>query len=216
MKRLFALLLVFAILFAGCTNEKQTLKKENEQLKSRVSELEKNVDSGKRETTSSSGKMPDNLTINYMENTDNKRFVEKKSNILGLPVEGAIRLNEIGEKTVIDVLDTASVDNVIWLYIAIPVYDSPSNCKGWIKESDTVKYTKEKINSVLGDIKIRTGEYEYETYDFAGVRTVKPYKAQEGEHGRIDDKQDGYVRLMCPGGKVVWMKESSIIYPSVE
>jgi hypothetical protein len=46
---------------------------------------------------------------------------------------------------------------VIWLYISIPVYDAPMNYKGWIKESDTVLYTKDKINSVQGDVKVKKG-----------------------------------------------------------
>lgn len=216
MKRLFAFLLIFAVLFSGCTNENQVLKNENNELKSRIAEMEKSSESASTMLSVSTSDTPDNLTINYIENQDKKRFVEKKCDLLGLPEKEAIKLNVIGENTVVDVLDTASVNNIIWLYVSIPVYDSPSNYKGWIKQSDTVKYTKEKVKYVQGDIKIKTGEYEYETYDFNGIRTVKPYKAQEGERGRIDGKQDGYVRLLCPGGKVVWVEESSIIYPSVE
>jgi hypothetical protein len=54
-----------------------------------------------------------------------------------------IKFRSILENTVVDVLDTADVKNVIWLYVSIPVYDTPINYKGWIKETDTVRYSKE-------------------------------------------------------------------------
>lgn len=39
---------------------------------------------------------------------------------------------------ILDVLDAAQPDREeLWLEVQIPVYDSPANCKGWIKEKDT-------------------------------------------------------------------------------
>lgn len=133
-----------------------------------------------------------------------------------MPTISTIKLNSIWENTVVTVLDTANVNNVIWLYISFTVYDSPSNYKGWIKESDTVSYTIDKISSVLSDIKVKIGEPVYETEDFADIKSIKPIIATDNDYGRIIEKKDEYLKLSCAGGRSIWVKYSSAIYPAVD
>ena len=30
------------------------------------------------------------------------------------------------------------------------------------------------------------------------------------------DKRDGFIRINCSGGKTIWVKDTSIIYPNVD
>jgi outer membrane murein-binding lipoprotein Lpp len=217
-KKIFILFIIFVVLLSGCSNESQSIKSENEQLIIKISQLEKELsdkNSKISELQNSQNNAIKNIMINYIENRSSKMFVEKKCDLLALPIENTIKLNPIDENTVVNVLDTAEVNNAIWLYVSIPVYDTPSNYKGWIKETNSVLYTKEIMNKVQGDVKVTEGEDVYETSNFEDIKIVIPYKANK-ERGRIVEKKNGYVRINCPGGKTIWVKDTSIIYPDVD
>lgn len=217
MKKICIVLLTAAILLSGCSSTSQTLKNENGKLKSKVTQLQKELNSDKSEKDKKAeNNQNKKISINYVENKDKKRFVEKQCELLGLPMNDSIKLRPIEKNTVITVLDTADVENIRWLYVSIPVYDTPSNCKGWIKESDTAAYTKDRISSVQYGVEIKEGENEYETDNFEGIKTTKPSKAVKGDRGYIIEKKEGYVKIGCPGGKIVWLLETSIIYPDVD
>lgn len=214
MKKTIAIFIVLSVIFiSGCSDQTQTINNEIIQLKSRVEQLEKDLDDKNKQITELQNKDLDSLTINYIENSTAKRFVEKQCDLLGLPSINSIKLNQINENTVVTILDTANVANNIWFYVEIPVYDSPSNMKGWIKESDTVLYTQDKIASIQSEVKVKEGEAVYEVVDFSNIKSTTPYKAKDYLRGRIEEKRDGYVRLECPGGNTIWVKEASIIYP---
>jgi outer membrane murein-binding lipoprotein Lpp len=216
MKKIIAIFLILlVVLISGCSNPTQTINNENIQLKSRVAQLENDLNDKNNQITELQNINFDPLTINYIENLTTKRFVEKQCDLLGLPIINSVKLNKIYENTVVTILDTVDVVNNIWFYVEIPVYDSPSNMKGWIKESDTVLYTKDKINSVQSDVRIKEGVAVYEVFEFSMIKTTKPYKAEDYLRGRIEEKRDGYARLGCPGGNTIWVKEDSIIYPEV-
>lgn len=155
-----------------------------------------------------------NLTINYIENKYQKVFVENKIDLFALPLDDSIILNTIYENTVVNVIDTAEVNNVIWLYVSIHVYDTSSNYKGWIKESDASLYTKDKINKVQGHVTVKEGEDIFETYNFEDISITEPYKSNN-DGGRIEERKDGFVRIQCAGGKTIWVKEISIVFPEV-
>lgn len=217
-KKNFIIFIVFFVLLSGCSNESQSIKSENEQLIIKISQLEKELsDKNSRisELQNLQNNALKNIMINYIENRSSKMFVEKKCDLLALPIENTIKLNLIDENTVVNVLDTAEVNNIIWLYVLIPVYDTPSNYKGWIKETDSVLYTKEIMNKVQSDVKVIKGEDVYDTSNFEDIKIVIPYKANK-ERGRIVEKKDGYLRINCPGGKTIWVKDTSIIYPDVD
>lgn len=217
MKRIISIMLIaFIVMLVGCSRDSKVVRNENEQFKSKIAQLEKDLNEKNSKLIELQNKELKNLTINYVQNINNKRFVEKQCDLLSLPVDNIIKLNSIEKNTVVTVLDTTNVNNVIWLYISIPVYDSPSNYKGWIKESDSIQYTKDKISKVQSDVKVRKGEAVYEVVEFANIKSATPYKAQDGEHGRIGEKKDGYISLQCSGGKTIWVKEGSVIYPEID
>lgn len=216
MKKTIAIFLILLVtVISGCSNTAQTIKNENVQLENIVAKLEKDLDDKNNQIAELQSKDFDPLTINYIENSTTKRFVEKQCDLWGLPVINSIKLNPIYQNTVVDILDTANVANIIWFYVEIPVYDSPSNMKGWIKESDTVLYTEDKITSVQGDVRVKKGDAVYEVFEFSNIKSTAPYKADNTIRGRIEEKREGYVRLGCPGGNSIWVKEASIIYPSL-
>jgi hypothetical protein len=214
-KTIAIFLILLFTLSSGCSNPSQTINNENIQLKSRVAQLEKDLDDRNNKIAELQNKDFYPLTINYIQNSATKRFVEKQCDLLGLPVINSVKLNLIYKNTVVDILDTADVENNIWFYVEIPVNDSPSNMKGWIKESDTVLYTQDKIKSVQSEVTLKQGEAVYEVPNFSSIKSTTPYKADDYLRGRIEEKRDGYVRLECPGGNTIWVKEASIIYPEV-
>ena len=216
MKKIFsALFFIFILLLCGCSNDSNALRKENVLLKNRVVQLNKDINDRNNKIKELQNRCINDLTITYYTNTEKKIFVEKQINLLALPANNSLFINIIQGNTVVSVLDTASVNNEMWYYVLIPVYDSPINYKGWIKKSDTVPYTKDKINKVQSDVTVKAGDNIYETEDYSSIKSTAPQKSN-GERGRIIEKQGGYLKLMCPGGRNIWIKESSAIYPEVE
>jgi hypothetical protein len=72
------MLIAFIVLLGGCTNDSKAVKNENEQFKSRISQLEKDLNDKNSKLMELQNKEIKNITINYVENTNNKRFVEKQ------------------------------------------------------------------------------------------------------------------------------------------
>jgi PBP1b-binding outer membrane lipoprotein LpoB len=209
---------IFSLITVGCSNESNNYKKENEilkvenqQLKDKVIQLDKNVSDYKSKELKQN-----QLLIAYdAEIPDKVRFIEKENKLLALPQEDSITFNIIQKNTLAKVLDRALVNEEMWIYIEIPVYDTAANYKGWIKEKDTVAYTKEKVKLVQSDVTIKAGSEVYETYKFEDIKTVAPKKMTIDDRGRLEERKDGYCRIFQAGGRDIWVKESSVIYPEL-
>lgn len=150
------------------------------------------------------------LSINYVEYADKHRFVSKELKLLCLPKEGSKVLNNIDANTVVDVLDAAKTDDdELWLQVQIPVYDSPSNFKGWIKEKDTEPVTQGNLQART-NITIKAGTTVWEVYaDTSQISSQNERKLECDTPGRIEKKENGYVWVSCPGGSGFWIKEES-------
>lgn len=214
-KKLIIFLLMIFILsltVVGCSSEADSLKAENAKLKDKISQLEKSIYDLKR----AEEKVNDApLAINYVEPEEKVRFIEKENYILALPQIGSEKMRPVYPNTLAAVCDKALVNNEYWLFIRIPTYDSPCNNKGWIKESDTVAYTKDKVSLLQSDVEIKAGSEVYETSEFKDIKNTVPQKLSMQDSGRLQEKKDGFCRISQAGGKDIWVKESSIIYPEV-
>jgi len=208
---IFTAVLLCTIMLSGCVSQNQTLKDENTKLKAQITQLQKDL-----KTAKSSNNKLQSISINYMDYSFKKRFVGKESKILGLPYDESIVLNTIGPNTVVTVFDAATVVNDVWLYVEVPVYDSPINMKGWIRESETSEYNKDKVKSVQSDVTVKAGADVYEADDFNSISTANPTKADGSDRGRIKEKKEGYVCISCPGGRTIWVSENDVVYPTAE
>lgn len=185
----------------------------NEKAENQIEKLKADIYSSNKEIAKLNEEKVETLSINYISSDSKKVFIEEEKNLHALPDDKSQILSYIMSYSVIDVLDMAEVNNVIWLYVSIPVYDTPSNFKGWVRNSDTVPYTKEKISSVKSDVKVKAGSELIESFEYPDIKAVIPDIAEYGESGRISDKRDGYVRLDCHGGRSIWVHEEDLIYP---
>jgi hypothetical protein len=214
------LLFIFSALTVGCSKESTNLKSENEILKRENAQLKDKVyQLGK--TISEIKLNQENITLNplmidYVEVNDKVRFIEKENYILALPQSGSSILRPVGTNTLATVYEKSLVDNESWLFVRIPTYDSSANNRGWIRESDTTAYTKDKIKLVQSDVDIKAGSEVYETYEFKDIKTITPIKLTAIDGGRLEEKKDGYCRISLAGGRDMWVKESSVIYPEVK
>ena len=214
------LLFIFSTITVGCSNESNNLKSENEilkaenaQLKDKVYQLGKNISEIKLKEENITLKP---LMIDYVEVNDKVRFIEKENYILALPQSGSSIMRPVGTNTLATVYEKALVDEESWLFVQIPTYDSAANNRGWIRESDTIAYTKDKIKLVQSDVEIKAGSEVYETFEFKDIKTTTPIKLTAIDGGRLEEKRDGYCRISLAGGRDMWVKESSVIYPVVK
>lgn len=207
-KYVLPILLLAFTLFSGCSLSPKGPQEADE--KSNYT----NIDSTSNNIQSKNS--IDDLQLRYIDYSFKKVFIEKEIDLLGLPESAGPIINKISKNTVVKVIKAANVKDSIWLYIEIPVLDSPVDFRGWIREADTIKYTKEQIKLVQSPVTIKSGESVYEVDDFNKIQSSKPLAANENDWGRIEEKRDGYVSLDCPGGRTVWVKESSLVYPEAE
>ncbi|SET43150.1 hypothetical protein SAMN05660297_02401 [Natronincola peptidivorans] len=227
LKKIMVILLVQVLVLnlTGCLKKGTQVNKLNEDIEfkqEQISEYNQEIQRLREELD----KYRQALTINYFEYEEKKRFVEKELLITAIPREGILPLNMVHPNTVVEVEDAAEVDDQgVWLYVVVPVYDSPANFKGWIRELDTVPYTKEKQKLVQSEIYLNKGT----PYIGIGVHTDNAIeensvndlpedsiqKLPYNQRGRIENKINGYVRVIVPGGESLWIKEEYIIFPSV-
>lgn len=154
--------------------------------------------------------------INYIEYDYDIRFVEDKGHILSLPTENSLKLNSINTNSILYIFDAALVENETWLYVEIPVLDSPTNIKGWIKETDTVRLTENNVKNVQSNVTIVNRAKIYEVEDFEKISSTTYIRTDRYLSGRLEEKKEGYVRITLPGGNSVWVEEKYIKYPTID
>ena len=207
MKKSFLVLIFFlsiVVFISGCSaqanlnNKLQSLENENKELKLKLDQI-------------------NSVSMLFQEYKDKQRFVPKESQIYALPIQDLNKLRPIEANTVIQVLDAAQCrDQQLWLYVSVPVYDTPINFKGWIPESETIKLTKDNIKQVQGDVSLKEGTPIYEVDQFNEISSATSTKITNNVRGRILKREGSSVNLMSPGGWYFWVEEKFLIFPNVE
>lgn len=146
----------------------------------------------------------------------NKVLVINECNLHALPIEDFGILRPIEANTAVPVLDTViSSDNKIWLYVEIPVLDTPINNKGWIMESDIVPLTeKNRYNAI--NVAVDKGKPVYEVFEFEKIKSIEPVILEVKIHGIIRETNEQWVRLACPGGQDIWVNKKDITFPPID
>ncbi|KAA0550057.1 hypothetical protein FZW96_01555 [Bacillus sp. BGMRC 2118] len=216
MIKFYTFYFIMIIILSACSNERMgSTTNELDQYKKRIENLEK-------ENKELKGKLqPDqlkqeSLTLNYIEGTETRRFVEQEVPLLLTPQAHAEILNTIAPSTVVEVHDVVEVYQEIWLYVTIPVFDTPTNMKGWIKEEDTQLYTHETQPKVKSPVTLQGGTIVYKVDLFTEIQGTEAFKT-EGDHiCMISDEQEELVALSCGGGTSFIVKKQDIVFPPVE
>lgn len=188
------------------------LDSENRKLHDKVAQLEKELKQSKGATL----ELP---LITYTTYSYSSRFVPKETEVLWFPLENSPKVTFIPRNSIVNVLDAGLSETEgreLWLYVEAPVYDTPMNFKGWIREKDTVEYTKENQKDVQSDVIVKKGISFYEGCTFESIASTQPKELPYDTIGRIIKKRDGYVELECSGGWYFWVEEKYIEYPSTK
>lgn len=156
------------------------------------------------------------LGMLYIEPVYQVRFVENELDLLLLPQNTAPTQRKIMPNTLVQVNDLVEVENERWLYVTVPVYDTPMNMKGWIKESDTVPFTKEKEKKVQSDVTVKAGTLIYEVWDFADISKDLAQILHSDIKGRLSESREGFMKILAPGGREFWVKEECVVFPEAE
>jgi hypothetical protein len=212
-------LIVLLIILAGFLwKETERLKEEKQELIEAAYDLETRILDMKKQ-----GSLFDKdealASITYINYDHKKRFIPKESIILAYPQNGITPINTIEPNTVVDVLDAGyseTEDRKIWLYVAIPTYDSPMNNKGWILEEKTVALTNENQRLVKGDVYLKEGTKVFEVDNYKNISNENSRILSSDIRGRIENTQEGYFYMATPGGYSFWVEEKYIIYPSID
>jgi len=209
---LLALFFTYSIYTRGLDQQQiDGLMDQNSQLEAQVVRLE----TEKAELQAEISAFSEPLNIDYVDYGFSQRFVQQATTLVALPTEGAAVMRDISPNTVVKVFDAAYSTEQLWLYVSMPVYDTPSNFKGWVLESDTVPLTKENVSQVQSDVTVPAGTVIYEVYFSEDISSSTATKLAYEQRGRIEEKKNGYARIFCPGGMTIWVKETDIVYPEI-
>lgn len=222
--RVVVLGLIMQLILGGCTTAENVadgtdakiakLESENHTLSDRVASIENE----KIRLQAKVASVEQRLSLNYMSYPYTKRFVPMPSQIRALPLNDAIIFRSIESNSVITVFDAVLVyeNQELWLYVSVPVYDSPTNVKGWIPEKETIALTKDNVKLVQSDVTLGEGTMIYEVFEFEKISETKPVQAYSEQRGRLEVKKNGWARLSCPGGLTIWVLEKDLKYPEIE
>ena len=175
-------------------------------------------------TTSSPVKSSENITnkwgqsITYTDYKFKNRLVVNSVNPYIYPGETKLVQRTIDAYTLVRIIDSGvSGDggSEQWLYVEFPVYDTPMDNHGWIKEKDTVELTKDNREKVRSRVSVKNGEDIYSVTSISEIPKATPKKAVNIS-GKIEEEKNGYVRLSVAGGEEFWVEKKDIVYPEVK
>lgn len=147
------------------------------------------------------------LVVNYIGYEDHYRFISKSASILWMPDDSSPKVTEL-TNTLVEVMFAGyTTENNVWLFVSYRTYDSPTNNRGWIRESNTETYTKEN-QKLVKDIIIPKGTF--------GVDNNPDYVEDIDQFGFIEKREDDKVLVMFAGGKELWYYEKNIKYPPLD
>lgn len=147
------------------------------------------------------------LSVTYIGYEEHYRFISKSSAILWMPDENGPKVCDLSNTLVEVMFAGYTTEDCTWLFVSFRTYDTPSNNRGWIRESNTEKYTKEN-QKLVKDIMIPKGtrradrnEENAENYDRFGL---------------IEKQEEDKVLVMFAGGDEGWYYKKDIKYPPVD
>lgn len=204
----------------------KTIEKENDMLVSKIKDLNKIIVDLSTELEEMSkeqgntGIIINGITYYQVEDDEKKRFIPNRIDLLALPSMSDLKIRDVEENTLVTVHDKVSVQSnsdgdELWYYVSIPVYDTPMDYKGWIKVDETMAYDEETKVLLQNEVYVMEGTPIIESFTFPNLETAQEQILDYDLRGRLDIKQNGYVRLNCPGGMSCWVKEEHIVYPAI-
>lgn len=195
-------------------NENIELKAEVDKLNSQITDLQKNLEEKPIQMSRVWG-------VSYIGILENEmvRFIDNQTELKALPFDDAPTINTIEPNTLVKVVLKASNGyyddlDTVWYQVSIPVYDTPSDCFGWVKYNQTSDYTVENQKLLLDPISIRIGAI----YSYTGpsdFNTESKLIVEEERRGRIIAEQGEYVKVMFAGGDEFWVNKKDIVYPEI-
>jgi outer membrane murein-binding lipoprotein Lpp len=206
------------------TDKTNNLVKENEELKKSLETAQKKYEGLQNELDEAKKVLeqyeafPPSISYGYLDKTNFYVFVEKETNIKILPFDNAQDVNIVFANSLVKVLDKADVQNdeKFWYYVAITVYDTPLDTRGWIRVEETIPYTKSIQSKVVSPITVKKGSKIYENdspFDNNKAKyTILDYRII----GMIEQRHEGYAKITSGGGKCFWTKEDNIVFPDIK
>jgi len=180
-----------------------SLEEENRRLANEKARLEEEVES---------------LKVKYMPLYSSAadatvRFVREDTALRFLPGQQEMEIRKIPAGTLVQVIQkTVNMEtNETWLYVEVPVFDTPQDNRGYIPVEPTVYFTPDLERRVISPVTVPAGS------------TL--YSAEPGQEGReletpaqdqkviIEGRRQGLVLCTAAGGTTFLTAPENILYP---
>lgn len=217
------LFLIVSLTISGCaSSENDILKQDNENLQNRILSLTKEKNSLEARLNDIEEKLNEKQwipSVTYCDYDFENRLVLSQLDVHLYPGKKAPVIGNIHSNTLIRVIDSGLLENEdrdVWLYIEFPVYDTPMNNRGWVKEKDTSELTEENREQVRRNIVVRKGTSIFETFSYSDIINTEQTKLTYDVSGRFEEEVEGYVHVFCAGGLDFWVEKKFIEFPKIE
>ncbi len=147
------------------------------------------------------------LSVTYTGYEESYRFVSKSAPVLWMPDDSSPKVCDLNDTLVEVIFAGYTTYDTTWLFVVFRTYDTPTNNRGWIRESNTEKYTKEN-QKLIKDIIIPKGTL--------GVDKNENYVESYDQFGFIEKQEEDKVLIMFAGGKEAWYYKKDIKYPPLD
>ncbi len=201
-------------------------KSENEMLSKKVLDLNNLLEEKEKvinENPFTKMKTISSLSYISLAEKESVVYVETSTELKILPYDDAPSIRNIEDNTLVTVKEkvsnTGNYDDLdtIWYRVSISVYDTPSDCIGWIKLNQTKTYTKENQKNLKQPIGVKIGAIGSESYsgqpDFDNINLNRVFD-YEGI-GKIVNEQGDYVQLLFAGAQEIWVSKNDLVYPKI-
>ena len=147
------------------------------------------------------------LSVTYTGYEESYRFVSQAAPVLWMPDDTSPKVCDLNDTLVEVMFAGYTTYDTTWLFVVFRTYDTPTNNRGWIRESNTEKYTKEN-QKLVKDIIIPKGTL--------GVDKNENYVESYDQFGFIEKQEEDKVLIMFAGGKEAWYYKKDLKYPSLD
>ncbi len=154
----------------------------------------------------------------YLKEAGSYTFINKKTDILELPYEGAPKIKLLPANTLVRVIEKSEVEhenqnNQFWYYVSYLNIDKDASIMGWVSVKDTRSYNTSNRIKVRSPVKIKNNAKVYlEDPSLSADTAFTPYEALNTSAHILTTNKD-YVQVYTTLHERLWLKKTDILYP---
>lgn len=141
------------------------------------------------------------------------RFVREDTVLRFLPGQGEVEIRKVPAGTLVQVIQkTVNMEtNETWLYVEVPVFDTPQDNRGYIPVEPTVYFTPDLERQVISPVTVPAGSTIYSAEPGQESRELET--PGQDQRVMIEGRRQDKVLCTAAGGTTFLTAPDNIVYP---